>query len=309
MTGAGAPECVAAFGVADPASGRANTPDTVFSLGSVSKAVTAAAVFRLVDAGALALDDRAGDLVPGLTGPATDATVEQLLVHTSGLAGAHGTDHEPLDRDGAVAAIGSLPTEAPPGSEFRYSNAGYTLLAAIVEEAAGVPYRDALVSGALRLPDGGVAGGFWDGEPAALGPAGGRRARGRFHRRAGRLRRAALGARPATATLAMTMPDLAAWTQALFTGRSLSPESTAAIARPTVDHGDGTAETPGGCGSTRRWRATPVLAAAGGGGDVGHDAVVMWVPDGERVIAMASNSARGHGRGPARRRGPGADRR
>ena len=87
VTGAGAPECVAAFGVADPASGRANTPDTVFSLGSVSKAVTAAAVFRLVDAGALALDDRAGDLVPGLAGPATDATVEQLLVHTSGLAG------------------------------------------------------------------------------------------------------------------------------------------------------------------------------------------------------------------------------
>ena len=33
----------------------------------------------------------------------------------------------------------------------------------------------------------------------------------------------------------------------------------------------------------------PFLGTAGGGGDVGHNAVVVWVPDGERVIAIASN--------------------
>src|SRR5690606_20316260 len=83
-------ECAAAFGLADTAASEPNTTETVFAIGSVSKAFTAAAVFGLVDGGELALGDRAGDLVPGLGGPAAEATVEQLLLHTGGLTGSHG---------------------------------------------------------------------------------------------------------------------------------------------------------------------------------------------------------------------------
>src|SRR3546814_20068564 len=57
--------------------------------------------------------------------------------------------------------------------DFLYSNAGYTLLALVVEETAGMTYRDQLASEILPLPDGRSAGGFWAGEPAAPGPRAG----------------------------------------------------------------------------------------------------------------------------------------
>lgn len=129
--------CLAAYGVADRAADTPNTVDTVFSIGSVTKAFTAAAVLDLIDQGKLSLDARAGDVVDGLGGPAADATVQQLLLHTSGLTGSHGQDYVPLVREAAVVAISGLDLVFEPGSDFLYSNSGYTLLALIVEEASG----------------------------------------------------------------------------------------------------------------------------------------------------------------------------
>ena len=80
-------ECVAAYGTAERDSGRANTPETVFSIGSITKAFTAAGVLELAHDGKLSLSDRAGDLLPQLRGPVARATVRQLLLHTSGLKG------------------------------------------------------------------------------------------------------------------------------------------------------------------------------------------------------------------------------
>ena len=194
-----------------------------------------------------------------------------------------------LPRDEAVAAIGRLSTAAPPGAGYLYSNAGYTLLAAIVEEAAGVPYREALTAGVLRLPGGDVAGGLWDGEPPAPGP-----------RAIGRLDDGTTGetgefagphwALTGNGDVAMSMPDLAAWTHALFTGQVVSPESAAAIAAPAVDHDDGSAEAPGWVRLDAPTTGETLLAAAGGGGDVGHEVVVVWAPERERAIAIASNA-------------------
>lgn len=92
--------------IADRSTGEPVTADTVFSIGSVSRAFTAALVLDLVDRDRLALDERAGDVVPGLTGPAAGATVGQLLPHTSGLTGQHGADHRPLDHDEPPAGHG-----------------------------------------------------------------------------------------------------------------------------------------------------------------------------------------------------------
>lgn len=163
-------DCRAGFGEADRSDGMPNTPDTVYSIGSVSKAFTAAAVAGLVDDGRVALTDRAGDVVPGLRGAAADATIKQLLLHTSGLSGSHGADHEPLSRSQAIAAINTMRPAFTPGTDHLYSNSGYTLLAAVVEEAAQTSFREYLTARILRLPDGDVAGGFWDGRPAAAGP-------------------------------------------------------------------------------------------------------------------------------------------
>jgi CubicO group peptidase (beta-lactamase class C family) len=286
---AGVPRCLAAYGMADEAAGRANTPETVFSIGSITKAVTAATVLQLVDDGRLALDDRAGDVVPGLAGPVADATIEQLLLHTTGLNGSIGADHEPLSLDDAIARLNELEREHEPGTEFLYSNAGYSLLAIVVEQVSGTSYRDATMR-TLELPDGRVAGGFWDGEPAAPGP----RAVGYLD---GGEPSAVLGdfAGPhwtvdGNGSVAMTVGDLAAWTRALFTGEVLSAASTAAVAELGFAYDDGVLVTPGWARYDAELLGEVVFTSAGGGGDLGHNAVVVWLPESDRVVAAASNT-------------------
>ncbi|MFF3437398.1 serine hydrolase domain-containing protein [Streptosporangium sp. NPDC002721] len=285
----GTVECLAAYGTADDATGRPNTPETVFSVGSVTKAFTAAAVFALVEEGRLSLDDRAGEILPELDGAVAGATVRQLLLHTGGLNGSHAKgDHEPLGRDAAVAAIGALEQAFEPGHGYLYSNAGYTLLALIVEKASGRSFRAYLAERILRLPGGRVAGGFWDGEPAVTGP-----------RAVGRLENGTTGhpggfggpywAVEGNGGLAMTMRDLATWTHALFTGRLLSRESAGAVGRPGHDLDGGRSETPGWVAFDESLFGEPFLATAGGGGDIGHNTTVAWVPGQDRVVAMAAN--------------------
>ncbi|WP_116948803.1 serine hydrolase domain-containing protein [Jiangella endophytica] len=284
IAAAGEPVCAAGYGVADQATGRPNTADTVFAVGSVTKAFTAAAIFDLADQGRLSVDDRVGDLLPELRGPVRDATLRQLMTHTSGLNGSAGADHEPLSRDDALAAIDAMAPAFPPGTDYLYTNAGYTLLALVVEEVAG-SYREHAASRILSdLP----SAGFWDGDPAASGD-----------RAVGRLDDGGTGeagdfpgphwALDGNGGIAMSVSDLAAWTHALFTGAVVTAESAAAIATPEVDLADGAAETPGWVAYDATAYGVPFLAAAGGGGDVGHDAVVIWIPEGERVLAIASN--------------------
>lgn len=281
-------ECLAGYGSANDATGTPNAVDTVFDLGSVTKAFTAATVLDLAARGRLSVDDRVGRLLPELTGPVADVTVRQLLLHTSGLTGSHGQDHRPLDRAAALAAISHLDLAFTPGSDYAYSNAGYTLLALVIEAVSGTSYRRYTASTILRLPDGRVAGGFWDGTPAAPGP----RAVGYLDD--GRPGESGDFAGPHWALdgnggLAMTMRDLADWTHALFGGRLVPREVVEAIGTPGYDLGEGRSETPGWVAVDASVHGTAFLAAAGGGGDVGHDVVVVWVPAARRVLALASN--------------------
>lgn len=281
-------ECLAGYGSANDATGTRNTPDTVFSIGSVTKAVTAATVFGLVDDGKLTLDDRAGRLLPELAGPVRAATVRQLLLHTSGLTGSHGEDYRPLSRDAAVAALGRLRLAFPPGTGHAYSNGGYTLLALIIEKLSGRSYRDYTASRILSRPGGRVAGGFWNGTPAAAGPravgyldGGGTGQRGDFG--------GPHWALDGNGGLAMTARQLASWTHALFTGAVVSGGSVAAIGRPGFDLGDGRSETPGWVALAAKVHGMPVLMTAGGGGDVGHNVVVAWLPERQRAVVVTSN--------------------
>jgi len=258
--------------------------DSVFAIGSVSKAFAAAAALDLVAEGQLALDDRVGDRVEGLQGPVADATVEQLLLHTSGLTGDVGADHEPLSRDEALAAFGGLDLASAPGQEFIYSNAGYVLLALLVEDVAGADYRDRLVD--RILPAG---AGFWDGEPAPDGP----RAVGYLDEGPSDQVGDFPGPHWALAgngDLAMTVEQLATWTDDLFTGDIVPAATVDVLTGTRFDNGDGTAEIPGWVASDESLIGEPFIGAAGGGGDVGHEVVTMWLPGSEQVVAIGSNT-------------------
>ena len=280
--------CVAGFGAIDPTGDTPMPSDAVFSIGSITKAVTAATVAGLAHDGLLSYDDRAGDLVPGLTGPVADATVGQLLLHTSGITGSHGRDSQPLSRAEAIDALSGLERVSDPGQEFGYANAGYVTLALIVDELAG-GYRDQLRSDILVGDGGAVVGGFWNGEPAAGQP-----------RAIGVLDNGEPGADGSFAGphwaldgaggVAMTAEELAAWTTDLFQGRIVAPEAVDGLLAQRFDHGDGTVEVPGWALLDEVPYGEPLFGTAGGGGDVGHQMVAAWLPESERAFVIAANT-------------------
>ncbi|MEJ3750624.1 serine hydrolase domain-containing protein [Actinomycetes bacterium KLBMP 9797] len=282
-------ECLAGYGTADDATGARNTADTVYYIGSVTKAFTATAILKLAEGGKLSLDDPVGTLVPAIVGPVAKATVRQVLLHTSGIGGSIGADDQPLDRAGAIAAINKLELAFAPGTNNAYSNAGYTLLAVVIDTVSGMSYRDYTRTHVLTLPGGAVTGGFGSGQPAAAGP----RAVGYLED--GKPGRSGDLPGPHWATegdgaLAMTTRELATWTHALFRGTLVAPATAKLASDPGFPVGDGRSHTLGG------WVAfdapvygKPIVGIAGGGGDTGHNVTVVWIPERDQVIVMSSN--------------------
>ena len=109
-------------------------------IASITKQFTAAAVLRLITESELTLETKLGSLFEQVPEDKADITVHQLLSHQSGLPQAFASAGI-TDRDEALAAILELPLELPPGSGFRYSNDGYTLLAIIVDAVSGASYE------------------------------------------------------------------------------------------------------------------------------------------------------------------------
>lgn len=131
------------FGRAELENNLAASEDTIFRINSITKAFTAVAILQLAEKGKLTLDDRASKWFPEYTRPGHDPTLQQLLLHTSGLTGYEGpTFHQALRQN--LSAKGWLDTVNDerlyrflPGTDWSYSNVGYDLLGIIVEKVSG----------------------------------------------------------------------------------------------------------------------------------------------------------------------------
>jgi CubicO group peptidase (beta-lactamase class C family) len=141
------------FGYADFATGKPATPDTIYSICSISKLFTSIAVMRLRDAGKLDLDDRVGEILPWFDientfpdGPAI--TVRRILTHSSGLpreAGYPywtGPEYPFPTREAIIEKLEEQETLYPSAEYFQYSNLGLTLAGEIVTEVSGQPFAD-----------------------------------------------------------------------------------------------------------------------------------------------------------------------
>jgi CubicO group peptidase (beta-lactamase class C family) len=138
------------YGMADLDRGEKITPATVFHVGSISKQFTAAAVLVLEHEGKLSLDDAVRTYVPELPDFGVKITIRHLLHHTSGLRDQWellrlaGWGPQDLITDEHVLTLMSRQRTLnfPPGSEFLYSNTGFTLLAQIVKRVSGKTFRN-----------------------------------------------------------------------------------------------------------------------------------------------------------------------
>lgn len=126
--------------------GHAPDEDVQYRIGSITKTFTAVLVLRLRDEGALDLGEPLEKHLPG-TG-AGEATIAELLAHTAGLAAespAPWWERTPGSlRPELADVLGSRPLLHPVGRRHHYSNPGYTLLGALVEELRGAPWEEVL---------------------------------------------------------------------------------------------------------------------------------------------------------------------
>jgi CubicO group peptidase (beta-lactamase class C family) len=125
------------------------TPDTVFLLASITKPMTAAAVMKLVDDGAITLQDKVSRHIPEFTGGERDlVTVRHLLTHTSGLPDMLPENEELRKRHAPlkefVAGTCKTPLLFRPGTQVRYQSMGILLAAEIAERITGKPFREFL---------------------------------------------------------------------------------------------------------------------------------------------------------------------
>ena len=147
-------------------------PDTIYSIASISKQFTAAAIMQLAERGRLQLDDRVSRYFPWH--PYGDSIeLRNLLSHTSGIP-----DYFPLENFDRIGFSEATPREIAesvlhrsasfaPGAEYQYCNTGYVLLGAILERVAGQSYAQYLQShffGPLEMTRTGV-----DDSPAIRG--------------------------------------------------------------------------------------------------------------------------------------------
>ncbi|MBN2246871.1 MAG: beta-lactamase family protein, partial [Candidatus Aminicenantes bacterium] len=130
------------YGLAVRSKNIPNTADTVFSVGSLTKQFTAAGIMKLEMMGKLNTEDRLDKYFENVPGDKKAITLHHLLTHTSGVVDAVGPDYQELEREDLVKKVFAEPLQHPPGEEFAYSNAGYSLLAAIIEKVSGQKYEE-----------------------------------------------------------------------------------------------------------------------------------------------------------------------
>ncbi|HBE42557.1 MAG TPA: hypothetical protein DDW27_15415 [Bacteroidales bacterium] len=141
------------YGFADKDRQIKNDTGTLFSLASVTKAITATAIFKLHEEGKLSVYDRVDKYIPGFINDKTDSlTILNLLNHTSGMAAniAHSDDfskEKSTHPDKEIVTLEQLidshrgtKLKSKPGERYDYNNYGYILLAYIIEKASGMDY-------------------------------------------------------------------------------------------------------------------------------------------------------------------------
>ncbi len=277
------------IGMADIELGVPNTTEMKFQIGSITKQFTATAIMQLAERGLLSVDDPITKHLteyPSETGD--KITIHHLLTHTSGVT-SYTSMPDVMERravemtlEKLLALFKDLPLEFEPGTKFNYSNSGYIILGAIIEEVSGMPYEDYMrenIFEPLGMENTGYchrdiilknrACGYTENEEDELINA------GYVH----------MSVPFSAGALYSTVEDMFIWDQALYTEKILSRESLEKMFTPFLnDYGYG-------------WGISEVLGhkliAHGGGIDGFATQIQRWVEDSGCVVVFSNNEVAG----------------
>jgi CubicO group peptidase (beta-lactamase class C family) len=260
-----------------------NAVDTRYRIGSITKPFTATAILQLADENKLGLDDPIGKYLPDLPTSWGQASIRQLLSHTSGIpshtsledfdAKLRPVRHTPQE---LIELLKDLPLNYEHGTKFRYNNMAYVLLGRIIETVTGMSYPDYLehkVLRPLKLRSSGYDDGravvsrlaqdYTDGASGVL--------KGRFFNMSNAY---------AAGAMYSTVDDLLAWQQMLVQGKVLSQPSLKAMF------------TDGGHRYGLGWFVRDSLSrkmVEHGGNVGGYSSLLAYYPDDRLTIVVLSN--------------------
>jgi CubicO group peptidase (beta-lactamase class C family) len=288
------------YGEANKEWGIANTPDTKFRLGSITKQFTATLVLQLVEQGKVRLDGKITDYIPDYPKAAGDkVTIHHLLTHTSGIPSYTSMpkfwqelSKRPYTPIEFIKVFWDLPLEFEPGSKFQYSNSGYFLLGVIIEKVTGKPYAQVLQENIFN-PLGMSSSGY--DMPAPILP---KRASG-YEKRGGAYINASyvdMTTSYSAGALYSTVEDLYRWDQALYGDKILSEESKKTMFEPRI--------APGGTplasmryaygwfvGKELIGTTQESIYTIGHGGSInGFNSLITRIPESRSLIVLLNNT-------------------
>ncbi len=286
------------FGNADSDRSVSATAGTIYDIGSIGKQFTAVAILQLAERGELSLGDRVRSFVPELPPHFPDATIEQLLRHTSGFVSEELDElNAPIEytrpryglellSDVALQAGRMLFTE---NETWVYSNAGYLVLGLVVEAASGMRYDQYIRQHVLEplAPHSMRVGEY------APPPQGSERLR-RTHEGVAPVPFIHMSAYGGQGSICSSVIDLLHWSDALNDGRIISRNSLSLFRSTTQVRGaEGTAEIP--YGMAQRFGSIDGHSKVGHTGTFdGGSAALAYYPGASLEIAVITNT-RGQG--------------
>ena len=248
---------------------------TVFDIGSLTKQFTAAAILKLQMDNKLSVQDKLSKYFDQAPPDKADITLHQLLTHSSGLKPAIGDDYASIsDEDFTKKALATR-LLFKPGTQYTYSNVGYSLLTLIIEQVSGETY-EAFLHEQLWKPSGMFKTGYtmpqYTRETTAIGYRDdrpwGRPNEKNWHQNAPFLNLKGNGG------VLSTIMDLYHWHKALADSKILSEEAKQLMYQKHVREGEGAASYYGyGWAIFPTPRQTELIAHNGGNGIFFAD---MW---------------------------------
>lgn len=134
------------YGLADTDAATANTPQTRFRLGSITKPITALALLMLQAAGRVDVSQPVCAYLPECPAAWARITLHHLLSHTSGIpdftrfADFTSTSSQPTTPADTLVRFADHPLDFAPGTAWGYSNSNYIVLGVVIEQVTGQPY-------------------------------------------------------------------------------------------------------------------------------------------------------------------------
>ena len=269
-----------------------NGPNTIFTIGSVTKQFTATAILKLVSLNKLKTTDVLSTFFDNVPDDKKDISIHQLLTHSAGFISTIGDgDFDYIPTSEYFLRLFDSKLLHTPGTTYSYSNAGYSILARIIELQSNMEYEDFLQL-YLFEPAGMQQTGYlqpiWKKNDIAIGYANNITKVGsvvKMLRKKGKVSWNLKG----NGGINSTTGDMLKWQLALKQHRILSADLFEQLTKPNIaENENSTSHYAYGWAIYNSDRNTKIISHNGGNRVFFHD--FIWLPTEDVLILLFSNA-------------------